>query len=146
MTQPEAKFKRAIIDGYEKVFPHGWYCYNQAMRKVGVPDLYFTLGFENSFKPRDPTRSVFLLDAPVPAIWIEAKVDDNKQSEIQKKVAKTMQRAGCKGVVATLLNPDDHWLKHRIRISTAVGVSIWHDFTRDQLSSPVFWAYLRDLS
>lgn len=83
MPQPEAKFKKAMIAGYEKCFPDGWYCYNNATKRRGVPDLYFSFTDKKS-------------------VWVEAKVDDNPLSKIQKVVIDKMRKAGERVIVITL--------------------------------------------
>jgi hypothetical protein len=81
-VQPEARFKRKLCLSYETAFPKGWYNYNPAVRKVGVPDLYFS-------RPKG-----------IP-LWVEAKVGSNPLSRIQQITIDRMQAAGNVVVIVT---------------------------------------------
>ncbi len=90
MTQPEAKFKKRLIKAYLKCYPKGWYYYAAANRKLGVPDLYFTL---------PPIMTECLHGR---GIWVEAKVDNNPATKLQLRIHDKMRAAGNIVVVSTL--------------------------------------------
>jgi hypothetical protein len=75
VPQPEAAFKAKLIAAYRVAFPQGWYQFNAAHHRRGVPDLQFLL----------PGGRV---------VWIEAKVSPYKASKIQLAVHQAIARAG----------------------------------------------------
>ena len=83
MRQPEAAFKQKLITAYRVAYPQGWYQYNPAHRRRGVPDLQFLL----------PGGQV---------IWLEAKVSPYKASKIQLAVHQEMARAGGRVLLVSL--------------------------------------------
>ena len=77
MKQPEAKFKKALVEGFEATFgvksPNTFWSYMKGT-KWGVPDLFFA--------------------ALGGSIWVEAKVGDNSLEKTQEGTIPRMAAGG----------------------------------------------------
>jgi hypothetical protein len=71
MSQPEAKFKRKLVEAFESVYPdpHNWSARVAGVGKDGVPDLVF----------HTPVAG-----AKARTLWVEAKHADNACSPAQR--------------------------------------------------------------
>lgn len=123
--QPEAKFKRKIVEAFEGVFPReSWTAYVKALNKDGMPDL--------------------LLCRPgVPALWLEAKVGDNDLSSAQKLTLSNMDRAGQRALLVHCSSMAVPAHERTIGLSTVARVT--HGFF---VSPPTecLWKYLYERS
>jgi hypothetical protein len=117
--QPEAKFKKALISAYLEIFPNGWHNYNPANRRIGIPDLYFTLPHSVHGVP----------------LWIEAKVK-TKVTPIQYAVLAKLRRAG--NVVRILRASGMDEPKHERRV-------ILSDYTGNYFTT-FLWAEMKSLN
>ena len=80
MEQPEAKLKKALVEGFSIAFGKaGWFNYMTAARKMGIPDLVLAWGERQ--------------------VWIEGKAD-TPVSALQTIVFTRMARAGVRIYVA----------------------------------------------
>ncbi len=136
MQQPEAKFKRALIEGYLAVFPQGWYNYNQANRRAGIPDLYFTV--RRTYQANTDLQARGSIATPV---WIEAKVD-TKVTKLQTEIMRRMAVAGNKTVVVRALGMDGKKTSRNIMVlhgDTGCTMFGW-----GCMKTPAFWNRIID--
>jgi len=72
MSQPEAKFKRKLVEAFEEVYPdkRSWSAFVAGLNKDGVPDLVFHALPPAGSKGR--------------TLWVEAKHADNAISAEQR--------------------------------------------------------------
>jgi hypothetical protein len=133
VPQPEAAFKQKVIQAYRVAFPQGWYQFNAAHRRRGVPDLQFLL----------PGGRV---------VWIEAKVSPYKASKIQLAVHQVMTRAGGAVVLAVLLKSYTGTAYSRVEIVRATGYQGYEPILRAQilplvsLEDPAVWTILAEMT
>jgi hypothetical protein len=82
VTQPEAKFKRKLVDSFHKVFPDGWHAYTRSVVGAGLPDLRFAAMGRK-------------------AAWVEVKWGAGRLSKIQAHTITTMCAQGERVFVVT---------------------------------------------
>jgi len=124
-SQPEAKFKRKLIEAFDTLYPDGWRAFLKAVAKDGVPDLRFVI----------PGHV---------GVWVEAKVDDNPPSPAQMLQASSLRAAGDRMVFLRCVG----WDRPKDRRALEVGyphngdVYIAYRAQWADLRSAVFWAQL----
>ena len=125
--QPEAKFKRRLVESFQKVFPAGWYGYTRLVTGKGLPDLRFAAGGKG--------------------IWVEAKVRPNTLSKTQTLVTGKMAAAGERVVVLTLHGsegPKADRSVHAAIHAKAGDAPFLHGrvWSESMLATPDFWSVL----
>lgn len=126
--QPEAKFKRKLVEAFEALYPEGWFAYLRGVGRNGIPDLRFAI----------PGHA---------GVWVEAKVDNNTVSSDQMLQLANMRAAGDRAVVVRCLD----WERTKDRRRIAVGyphngdIHWAQQFGWSDLRSVSFWASLSSL-
>jgi len=135
MSQPEAKFKRKLIEAFEEVYPdkRNWSALVKGLNRDGVPDLVF----------HTP-----LAGARARTLWIEAKHADNPCSANQKL---EMWRLRSLGVACGILRCPDISLPkperavylQRVRAhDRQFSIDLLHYYRWEDLKTKVFWEAL----
>ncbi len=125
MQQPEAKFKRKLVEAFDQCFAAGWCAYMRALGKDGVPDLRFIV----------PTLG---------GLWIEAKAEAKPYSPVQRLQIGNMRAAGDRVIGLRVTGMDSPKSKRVLQIEIPDGP----DFRSvlkvpwSAMSDRVFWSQL----
>ncbi len=126
--QPEAKFKRKLVEAFEGIYPDGWYAYIRTLGRDGVPDLRFAI----------PGHI---------GTWVEAKVDDKPVSSAQMLQLGFLRAAGERAVVVRCRGMDRPKDRRQIIIGYPHNGDIHEaqSFDWSAMESVHFWAAISSL-
>ena len=135
MSQPEAKFKRKLVEAFERVYPapHHWSARVMGVGKDGVPDLVFHAS-EAGAKAR--------------TLWVEAKHADNKCSGNQRLELLRLRTLGVSCCMLRcpdmeLEKPDRTVLLYRPRqVGPTICMDMIHTYPWAAIITKSFWEAL----
>lgn len=129
MEQPEARFKRRLVEAFGDVYPKGWCAYLRALGKDGVPDLRFVI-------------------PGMGGLWVEAKAEEKPYSPVQRLQMTNLSHAGDRVVGLRCRGLEHRPLVRKIHVERphaveAPGVILNAAvFTWGMLQEPKFWTHL----
>lgn len=127
MEQPEARFKRRLVEAFGDVYPKGWCAYLRALGKDGVPDLRFVI-------------------PGMGGLWVEAKAEEKPYSPVQRLQMTNMRIAGDRVVGLRCRGLEHRPLVRKIQVERphgdATGLVLSAVFSWGAMQDPKFWNHL----
>ena len=127
MEQPEARFKRRLVEAFGAVHPKGWCAYLRALGKDGVPDLRFVI-------------------PGMGGIWVEAKAEEKPYSPVQRLQMTNLRIAGDRVVGLRCRGLDERPLVRKIQVERPhadnAGLDLSVVFSWGAMQELRFWNHL----